>query len=162
MESKNQDFKTLLAQGTKLLHQGQPSEALPHLQQAHKLRPDDVDAAINLSGAYIMTKRFKKAVDILEPITVNNPDHTMIWINLGAAYLGNPVLARDDDQLRAISAFEHALQIDPTAYSVAYNIGLIYRDRNEVDQAVYWFDQALKHNPQDLDALRLLEKLESG
>ncbi len=142
-----------------MLHEGKPGVALPYLQQAYVLKPEDIDAAINLSGAYIMTKRFKKAIDILKPLSDENPDHTMIWINLGAAYLGNPVLARDEDQRRAISAFEHALEIEPSAYSVAYNIGLIYRDRGEVDQAINWFNTALEHNPQDRDARQLLEKL---
>jgi len=161
MNMKNQDFTTLLSQGTRMLHQGQSNEAIPLLQKAHELNPDHVDAAINLSGAYILTKRFKKAAAILEPLSIQNPDHTMIWINLGAAYLGNPVLAQGEDQQRAISAFEHALQIDPLANSVAYNIGLIYRDRDDSDNAIYWFHQALKHNPQDRDARKLLEGLES-
>jgi tetratricopeptide (TPR) repeat protein len=161
MNKMKQEFNSLLSQGTKMLHQGKPEEALPYLQRAHQLQPEHIDTGINLSGAYILTKKFKKAVEILEPLSAQNPDHSMLWINLGAAYLGNPVLAQVDDQQRAISAFENALRIDPAANSVAYNIGLIYRDRRDFDEAIYWFDQAIKHNPQDNDARRLLEKMKS-
>jgi len=147
--------------GTELLHQGRAAEAVPHLELALKIKPGDLDSIINLSGAYIMTKKFKKAVTILERFAEQYPDHTSIWINLGAAYLGNPILARDQEQVRAIAAFEHALEIDPVAHSVAYNIGLIYRDRREKEKAIRWFRQAVMHNPQDRDARKLLKKMET-
>lgn len=83
----------------------------------------------------------------------------MVWINLGAAYLGNPVLAGDREQRLAISAFEKALEIDPAAPSVAYNIGLIYRDRKDNDLASYWFNEAVKQNPMDKDARRILKRI---
>ena len=161
MSSNIQNFNSLLSQGTILLHKGHPIEALPYLQKAYELEPNHIDAGINLSGAYILIKRFKKAVDVLEPLTAQYPNQSMLWINLGAAYLGNPVLAGMEDQVRAISAFEHALEIDPAAHSVAYNIGLIYRDRQDYENAVYWFNKAIDHDPNDQDARRLLEKLET-
>jgi len=71
----------------------------------------------------------------------------MVWTNLGAAYLGNPILAKDEDQQRAIAAFKQALKLNPTAPNVAYNLGLIHRDRQEKDEALYWFRQAVKTNP---------------
>jgi tetratricopeptide (TPR) repeat protein len=125
------------------------------------MQPENVDAAINLGGAYIMTKKFSKAVDILEPATQKRPDLAQVWINLGAAYLGNPVLARQEEQDRAISAFKQALEIDPVATSVAYNIGLVYRDKGESGKAIQWFRQAVKHNPADRDARNLLNRLET-
>ncbi|NIP52669.1 MAG: tetratricopeptide repeat protein, partial [Aliifodinibius sp.] len=94
-----------------------------------------------------MNKKFRKAVPILETLSEYEPDNAMVWTNLGAAYLGNPVLAMDKQQLKAIAAFEQALEIDPIAPNVAYNIGLIYRDRQEHEEAIYWFRQAIKANP---------------
>jgi tetratricopeptide (TPR) repeat protein len=121
-----------------------------------------MDAALNLSGAYILTKKFRKAVTILEPLSEQYPDEAMIWTNLGAAYLGNPVLARDEEQRQAIVAFEKALLANPMAPNVAYNIGLIYRDRREVDRAIIWFKKAIQSNPNDQDARNLLRTLESN
>ena len=156
-----QEFEAVFLQGTTLLHQGLAIESVPYLEQAFALQPDDMDVAINLSGAYIMTKKFSKAAAILEPVSRQMPDHSKVWINLGAAYLGNPVLAREVDQEKAIFAFERALEIDPIAPSVAYNIGLIYRDRRETDKAIHWFHQAVRHDPRDKDALSLLRRLEA-
>jgi tetratricopeptide (TPR) repeat protein len=158
MTSSSQ-FTDLFRQGTALLHRGRVSEALPLLQQAHRLNPEHVDAGINLAGAYILSSQFKLAVAVLEPLRQIAPDNAMVWTNLGAAYLGNPVLADDKQQRQAIAAFEQALALNPAAPSVAYNIGLIYRDRRETEQAIHWFRRAVQTNPRDKDARRLLKKL---
>ena len=153
------EFEELYRSGTNLLHRGRAEESLPLLEQARDLDENHLDAALNLSGGYILTKRFKKAVAILEPLSRQSPDNVMVWTNLGAAYLGNPVLARDADQQRAITAFKHALAINPAAPNVAYNLGLIYRDRTEFDEARYWFQQAIESNPHDDHARRLHAQL---
>ena len=153
-------FQNLFTAGTALLHRGQAAEAIPLLEEAYDLQPDHTDLGINLSGAYILTKKFRKAVPLLEDLTKQEPYNEMLWTNLGAAYLGNPVLAQDEHQLKAIEAFEQALKINPIAPNVAYNIGLIYRDRKEKEDAIYWFRQAIKANPADRDARSLLAKLE--
>lgn len=152
-------FDRLYREGSQLLHQGQPAKALPLLEKAHKLAPEHIDAGINLAGVYILTKRFNRAIAILEPLRELAADNPMVWTNLGAAYLGNPVLARDEDQRKAIMAFKRALEINSLAPNVAYNIGLIYRDRDEYSEAKYWFEQALKANPDDQHARQILEKL---
>jgi tetratricopeptide (TPR) repeat protein len=160
-DSKNQDkrFDALFRRGSEMLHRGKIERALQLLERAHQLNPDHVDTAVNLSSTYILTKKFPKAVDILEPLVEKQPDQAMLWTNLGAAYLGNPILARDEEQKKAIAAFERALTIDPLAPSVAYNIGLIYRDRGEKEKAIQWFTQALQANPHDRDARALIDRL---
>ena len=157
---ENTTFTALYKAGTQLLHQGKPEEAIPLLEEAVRQEPLEVNAALNLGGAYILTKRFSKAVEVLEPISILAPDHAMIWTNLGAAYLGNPILAGDEQQRKAITAFETALEINSAAPNVAYNLGLIYRDRKENEKAIFWFEEAVKQNPNDRDARSLLHKLQ--
>ena len=152
-------FKRLLEQGTALLRAGKTAAALPLLEKAHQMAPDNTDAALNLSGAYILSKRFNAAVPILEKLARQEPENPMVWTNLGAAYLGNPVLAQDEDQMRAIEAFKQALTVDPLAPHAAYNVGLIYRDRQENEEAIRWFRRALQANPHDKDARRLIARL---
>lgn len=160
MMTENQ-FEDIFSEGTRLLHGGKAAEAAVLLEQAHTLQPDHVDAAINLSGAYILSGKFKKAVSILEPLSDREPDNSMVWTNLGAAYLANPVLARDQEQQLAIAAFKRALAIRPAAPSVSYNLGLIYRDRKETEEAIEWFRQAIRDNPNDQHARLMLAKLTS-
>jgi superkiller protein 3 len=122
--------------------------------------PDDVPTAINLGGAYIMQKQFARAIPILEKALEQEPENEKIWTNLGAAYLGNPILARDKEQRKAIRAFERAIEINPIAPSVHYNLGLIHRDRGEIELAILRFRQAIQANPNDQDARRALGRME--
>ena len=151
----------LFRRGTELLHQGKVTEAVPLLEQAYGLDQEEmhIDLILNLSGAYVLTKRFKQAVAILEPLSAEVPDNEMVWTNLGAAYLGNPILATSAQQEKAIAAFEQALSINPIAPNVAYNIGLVYRDRQENRAAIRWFKKAIQVNPNDQDARRLVARL---
>ncbi|VAW35695.1 hypothetical protein MNBD_CHLOROFLEXI01-393 [hydrothermal vent metagenome] len=165
MENSSKDqtddlmFEALFRKGTELLHRGKDSDAVPILEQAHALKPDHFDAALNLSGAYILTRKFKKAVALLEKLRTQASGNVMVWTNLGAAYLGNPILAHKEEQAQAIAAFEQALRLDPIAPNVAYNIGLIYRDLHEDEQAISWFERAVQANPNDRDARNLMSKL---
>lgn len=155
-------FRENMTQGTRLLSQRQPNDALPFLQRAYKLKPNNPDAALNLGGAYILAGKHRQAVPILEKAVELAPDNAQLWINLGAAYLGNPITATDERQRRALAAFNRALEIDPLARSVAYNIGLIHRDRGETELAIAAFRRAVLADPRDRDARRLLNKLSTG
>ena len=156
---KKRSFKELFRQGTQLLQQGKIEQAKPLLERAHKLQPEHIDAGLNLSGVYILQSQFKEALPILEKLLEEDPHNAMLWTNLGAARLGNPILAEDEAQQAAITAFKRALDLNPVAPSVAYNIGLIYRDRQEREQAIYWFKRAIQANPRDKDARNNLRRL---
>ncbi|MFO7681997.1 MAG: tetratricopeptide repeat protein [Chloroflexota bacterium] len=160
-ENTTEEWQLLLTRGTQLLQRGQAQEAVALLERAVILADGNPDILLNLSGAYILTKKFKKAVEILEPLSALEPENVMIWTNLGAAYLGNPILALDEEQQQAIAAFERAVEINPAAPHVAYNIGLIYRDRKEYETAVSWFHRALQANPHDQDARNLIDRLQA-
>jgi tetratricopeptide (TPR) repeat protein len=155
-------FKEELNRGARLLAQGEAQPARAVFERLWEQRPDDVLVAINLGGAYTLNKQFKRAIPILEAVIEREPGNAMLWTNLGAAYLGNPVLATRQEQDRAIAAFKRALECDPVAPHVAYNLGLIYRDRNEMADAIHWFTRALQANPLDDDARRILERLQSA
>ncbi len=158
-EKRRQRAQRLSNRGAEHLRQGDAHNALSVLQRAHALIPDDVPTAINLGGAYILRKQFARAIPILERALEQEPENEMIWINLGAAYLGNPVLADDEQQRQAIAAFERAIEIDPVAPNVHYNLALIHRDRGEIEQAMTRFQHAVQANPLDGDARRALERL---
>jgi tetratricopeptide (TPR) repeat protein len=158
-ESSDQ-ARQLSNRGAELLHDGQVKEALSVLEQAYELIPDDVPTCINLGGACVLSKRYKQAIVVLERARDQEPDNEMVWINLGAAYLGNPILAQDEQQLGAIAAFERALEINPVAQNVHYSLGLIHRDRGEITRAIERFQQAIQANPRDQHARSALRRLQ--
>jgi tetratricopeptide (TPR) repeat protein len=151
----------LLNRGAKLLTRGRAQAAIPHLERAYDLDDQNVPILINLGGAYIMAGRHREAIPLLEVARDAEPDNPMVWINLGAAYLGNPVLATSEQQMQAIRAFEQALELNPAAPSVHYNLGLIFVDRHDDDLALEAFRHAVKVNPLDRDARAWLRKLET-
>jgi tetratricopeptide (TPR) repeat protein len=154
------DIERLVRRGTQSLQAGRQDEAIALLEQALQGDPDHFDAALNLSAALILRNRWKQAIPLLERLTEREPHNAMLWTNLGAAYLGNPVLATDVQQFRAVQAFVNALEIDPRTPNVAYNIGLIHKDRKEYPVAIRWFHLALRTNPADQDARTWIGKLE--
>jgi tetratricopeptide (TPR) repeat protein len=155
------DFKKHLIAGTRLLNRGKPKEALPLLELAYRANPGHLEAALNYGSAYIMAGRFKHAIPILEDAAKAHPDVPQLWQNLGAAYLGNPIIASAEQQSKALAALNRAVLLDPYAPNIEYNIGLIHRDRGEIEQAINAFKRALKVNPNDQDARSLLRKLEA-
>ena len=158
-EKTRERTRRLLNHGAKLLEQGKAVQAIPHLERACQLDSTSVPAQINLGGAYVMAGRHAEAIPLLEAARDAEPQNVMIWINLGAAYLGNPVLATEEQQTQAIRAFETALDLDPAAHSVHYNLGLIFADRKEHDLALAAFRRAIQLNPFDRDARAWLRKL---
>lgn len=160
-ETNEAEFREHLVKGTRLLMEHKPNEALPFLVLAHELKPHDVDCLLNLGGAYIMAGRHQFAVPLLEQAAENDAGNAQVWTNLGAAYLGNPITATDERQTKALEAFSRALSLDAHARNVAYNMGLIYRDRGETDKAISAFKRALATNPNDRDAQKNLERLQN-
>lgn len=142
----------LLNEGARLLRQQRPDEAADRLERARELDPMNVEVAINLGGAYVMQGHHAKAVPILEEASRADPDHVMVWINLAAAYLGYLEASDEDSQRKAIAAFERALALNPKAPSVNYNLGLIYKQRGEIEKAAAHFWRALDVDPSDNDA----------
>lgn len=150
----------LLSQGARLLMQGQAREAADKLEQAAVLLPDDPDVAINLGGAYVLLRRHNLAVTVLERASQLAPQSAMVWTNLAAAYLGTLAISGPQQQAKAINAYEHALEFNPSAPNVHYNLGLIFQDRHDWPQARHYFNEALRVNPADSDARTWLVRID--
>lgn len=138
------------------LERGRPEKALPLLRQALERLPDDSSVLLNLGGAYVLLGRYAEAVAVLERASRLAPGESMVWCNLGAALLGLPGERTDEDRRRAIEAFRHALDLDPKAPNVAYNLGLIHRELGDWAEAARCFALAIDANPDDGDARTLL------
>ncbi len=152
----------LVEEGAHLLSQHRPGEALAPLLKAHELDPDNVVAAINIGSAYILQGRHKQAIPILEKASQLEPTNSMVWINLAAAYLGKLPFSTIEMQNQAIKAFEQALTLDARAPHVNYNLGLIYLERKDVEQAALHFYAAIENDPNDRDAQMWLDKIRRG
>jgi tetratricopeptide (TPR) repeat protein len=156
-EARQRRGHELLAEGARLLGQRRPGEASSRLAEAAELLPANVDVAINLGGAYILQGKYDKAVSVLEQATSLAPANAMLWVNLAAAHLGSLELSGPRQQERAIAAYQRALEIDPATPNVHYNLGLIYKDRQDWAKARDHFTAALGVDAGDADALTWLD-----
>ncbi len=156
-DSHSERARRLLNRGARILEQGEARKAIPVLEEAYDLHSESVPILVSLGGAYVVSDQHQRAIPLLEKAKAAEPQNSMAWINLGAAYLGNPVLATGSQQLQAITAFEKALEIDPTDY----NLGLVFVDRGETDLALAAFRQAARVNPDDRDAQIWIGRLEA-
>ena len=155
------DLQTTINDSAKLLQQNLPEEAATLLEPYHQQTPTHPDLAINLGGAYILQQKWDRAVRVLSKAADANPENVMLWVNLGAAHLGNLQTAGPKQQERAIRAYERALTIDPTTPNVHYHLGLIYKARGEFNRATAFFQRALEVQPADRDARYWIDQLAS-
>jgi tetratricopeptide (TPR) repeat protein len=153
------DFRRRLNESARLLGQNRSREALALLQPLYNEAPTQPDLAVNVGGAYIMQRKWNRAVDVLSKAVAANPDHIMLWTNLAAAHLGNLKTAGPRHQARAIAAYERVLALDPQAPNIHYHLGLIYKEQGDLERAAQCFEQALAVNPADRDARYWLEQI---
>lgn len=156
------ELRAALTAAARYLQEGQPVEAMNLLLPLQKKFDDDPDLAVNLGGAFILQRKWSKAVEILEPASRRHPENVMIWTNLAASYLGSLEFSGPKQQQQAIDAYEQALTINPYAPNIHYDLGLIYKDRHEYAMAIEYFEQALKVNPTDRDARVWLNRMKGA
>jgi len=154
-----EEVQDLLAAGTRFLRQRKPAQALSPLLKAYRLAPENVAVKINLGSAYILAGKHALAVPVLEEAIALEPENENIWINLAAAYLGKLPFATKEKREKALAAFREALAINPRAYSVHYNMALIFHEQGDIEEAKFYFQEALRVNPDDDDARRWLQRL---
>lgn len=83
------------------------------------------------------------------------PQNVHLYNNIGSA------LKRLGHDQHAFAWYAAALKIQPT-YWTYYNLALIYRDRNQINDAVWSLNQAIKLNNGFVQAEDLLRRLEAG
>jgi tetratricopeptide (TPR) repeat protein len=153
------EFKRALNESAQLLSQNRPVEAEEKLLPLYEEKPDHPDVLINLSGAYILQRKWDKAVKLLHKGTKAHANNAMLWMNLGAAELGRLETAGPQQQEKAIAAYQHALQANSETPNAHYHLGLIYKERGEFIRAAAFFQRALEVNPADRDARDWLDRL---
>lgn len=162
MSTLTDELREALNASARYLSQNRPDDAIEVLGPLHKKAAHIPDVAINLGGAYILLRKWNKAVRVLEPAAQQHAQNAMLWANLAAAYLGRLETAGPKQQQQAIAAYERVLEIDPKAPNVHYHLGLIYKERGDWSNAARYFQSALDVNPADRDARLWLTRISAA
>jgi Tfp pilus assembly protein PilF len=109
-----------LIRGLIYKEQGLRGPAIQELQKALELRPDLVEARVQLSSYYLESGNAADAQQLLEPALKYDADNVVAHLNLGDAYrlLGRPADAKRE--------FDWVKKRDPSVAQVHYNLGLLY------------------------------------
>jgi Tfp pilus assembly protein PilF len=109
-----------LIRGLIYKEQGLRGPAIQELQKALELRPDLVEARVQLSSYFLEAGNAADAQQLLEPALKFDADNVIAHLNLGDAYrlLGRPADAKRE--------LEWVKARDSSVAQVHYNLGLLY------------------------------------
>ncbi|MEO5596708.1 MAG: tetratricopeptide repeat protein, partial [Lysobacteraceae bacterium] len=116
-------------EGMRLLHAGQPAQALPLLLAAQQASPDDRRLLHGLGSAMLASGQVSEAIILYQQTAERLPDDAGILANWGGALLAS------GDREGAIAALQRALAIDPLRHDAGAMMGRLLRDASEFDAA---------------------------
>jgi tetratricopeptide (TPR) repeat protein len=90
--------------GSLYWQQSRFDESVEAFELAVRLTPGDVDARYNLAVAYLGLDRVDDAFPLLEALSLDMPDHGLVWRDLGRAYANRGMDAESADAFAKASA----------------------------------------------------------
>ncbi|MGB6385638.1 MAG: tetratricopeptide repeat protein [Terriglobales bacterium] len=144
---------------TALITSGRVVEAVPHLQRALFLRPDDPIATLNIATYEQMQGHYRAALDgyARVPQFTNSPP-LLATAKLNSGYAHYSVKQYDNAQ----HDFEAALNLQPRNSSAYRGLGLVAQRAGDVAQAAKDYERAIELQPSSVDYLLLAQALEIG
>jgi tetratricopeptide (TPR) repeat protein len=159
---------------------GRPREAVPHFQQALRIKPDFAEAHVNWGNAVAMLGQFEESIVHYQEALRFNPNSAETYNNWGNSLraLGRPqeALAHYHQALQlwpnypqaynnrgvalqamgrreeALVAYQEALRMNPDYADAQYNCGLILQGAGRIDEAIAHYQRALQITPDYADA----------
>jgi tetratricopeptide (TPR) repeat protein len=124
-----------------LKEKGQIDEAIPHYQEALRLRPDLPDAYNNLGTALADKGQTDEAIRQFQEALRVKPDNLPALNNLGNA------LAEKGQLDEAIRQFQEAIRVNPGHAEAHYNLGRVFGRKGQLDEAINQFQEAIRLKP---------------
>ena len=124
-----------------------------HLEQASQM-DDAVYLKKELANAYIKAKDYSRALEILEKIATQSPDHFDTWLLMGGIYQAM------DKMDQAISSYETALKLKPDKENIYLLIAELYQKNEQLDHAKDIYERLIKINPESHIAYFFLGQIE--
>jgi Flp pilus assembly protein TadD len=124
--------------GVVLEQTGRISEAIGHLEQALRIKPDFAEAHCNLGIALGQAGRIPEAIGHLEQALRIKPDFAEAHYNLGVALMASGRIPE------AIEHYQQALRIKPDYVEAHYNLGVALGQAGRIPEAIGHLEQALR------------------
>ena len=132
---------------------GRNSEAIPHLEEMIRLRPDFYAGYYTLGKAEAGDGKIEPALQNFSEAIHFKHDYAEAYYSRGVTFLkiGAPQAAEPD--LRAALKYGLSVQFSADAYNA---LGVIFGQRNEDKDAAEQFEQAVRLQPSSVNAQRNL------
>jgi Flp pilus assembly protein TadD len=127
--------------GVALAQQGRLGEALPLLERAVRLAPNNPQARLNYGAALVTSGRPTDAVNQLREAVRLKPDYAEAHFNLGN------VLRDSGHTTDAIESFRTAVRLRPDHSGMMTNLGLALTEAGRPAEALPLLQQAARLNP---------------
>jgi tetratricopeptide (TPR) repeat protein len=115
-------------------------EASKSYEQAIALDPKYEEAQMRLAELYFLAKEHEKSVNLLNTVIANNPQ------NPDAQFFKAMNQKETGDTSRAVASFQKALDLDPSYYDAAMQLGLLFANKKD-RLALEYFNAALRLQP---------------
>ncbi len=121
--------------------------AILAMERAGGKNPRDLDNLCNLGTAHLLQKRPTEAEKAFKAVLLQDDRYAPAYNGLGLAAVqqGAADTARPN--------FERAIELDPNQVEPLFHLGLLYREKGDRQQALYYFTQFLERAPHDYDHL---------
>lgn len=145
--------------GNLRLANDQRDKAKEEYQRAIALKPDLVDAHLNLSLVEELDGNTAGAISEAElsvSLVPGNPD---AQFQLGRLYFNRN---GEGDLARARTAFNTVLGINPSYANALFGLGAVSERERKISEAISWYDKLQKLNPDNTEVRRKLQDLRLG
>jgi tetratricopeptide (TPR) repeat protein len=117
-------------------------EALSDYNKVLGMNPNSFQAKQGKAWTLILLHRDQEALDFIEKLLKNEPE-CIEFLNIKATALSH--LQRDKD---AIAVYDQAIALKPNQALTWYNKACHFARRDNIDQAIFCLQEALKINPE--------------
>ncbi len=151
---------SLLQEGIREEDPGKLQRAVNHLEQAVEYDPENVAALMELGNAYTAFLRFGEARSTLDRLLEFYPEYDKALNLKGYTYLIESEVSGDPQLIdEAIRLINKAISSNMKFYSGYYNLGLCYTLKNDTDNAIHNYRQAIRYNGRFIPAYEKLAEL---
>ena len=137
-----------------LRRKNKPELAIPILEKAAEISPNNVSVLSILAQNYLMTKRYKDAVSVSQKALAIAPNDIVSLRNLAAGLQG------DRRFEEAEIAYRKVLELQPDDLQSTLGLGKLLYALKRFEEAVAVCRQGLHHHPQNEALTELLEDLD--
>ena len=150
-DDPNAKIKDEFSQAINLFDDGKFDKALELFLSFQQKKPDMYKVGLNIGNCYLELKKYKEAINefnkVLDKIKEENPElkgsktASQIFASIGDIYM------RQDNLKKAEKYFKKSIEIDQSDHALAYNIAEILFLANKTDDAIKYYNLAIKIKP---------------